>query len=327
MKTIIPERLRKGDTVGIVSPSGNVAKGKHKERTKQFMDGVKRLESWGLKVKYNKAVFAEHWYSGGTREQRIRDFNSIWKDPKVKMVIMSQGGYTANQTLDGIDYGMIRKNPKMFVGFSDGTTLVNAIYAKTGLMTYMGPDLMWTFGKPMDKAVEDNLRRTFFEGKVGEIKPNPDWKHRKDKKMKKPGWKCLRPGKASGTLVGGHVGVVCGNMLAGYFPDTKNKIMILEGTEGVDQTDWYLHAMRLNGSFNGLKGMILGFFDGSKLDGMKNQPSVPDVVLEATKDYKFPILQIAELGHNLPNFAFPIGGRVTIDAKKRFLSVDGRTAR
>jgi muramoyltetrapeptide carboxypeptidase len=222
---------------------------------------------------------------------------------------------------------MIKKNPKMFVGFSDGTTLVNAIYAKTGLMTYMGPDLMWTFGKPMDKAVEENLRNTFFEGKVGQLKPNSDWKHRKQKDLKKPRWKCIRPGKASGVLVGGHLGVVCGNILAGYFPETRGKILILEGTEEMAQLDWYLHAMRLNGAFDGLRGIVLGFFDGSEMVGMKNQPKISEVVLEATKGYKFPILEMSDLGHNIQNYAFPIGGRVTIDAKKKYLSVDGRTAK
>ncbi len=321
MKTIIPKRLHKGALVGIISPSGPVG-----DRKQQFQKGVQKLESWGLKVKYFESVFDQHYYSAGTRIQRAKEFNEMWRDPKVKMVMMAQGGFTANHILDAIDYEMIKKNPKMFVGFSDGTTLVNAIYARTGLMTYLGPDLMWTFGKPMSKAIEENIKKTFFDGQVGEIKPNLNWKH-KDKSKKRPGWKCIRKGNASGVAVGGHLAVVCGNILAGYFPNTKGKILLLEGTDEVAELDWYLYALKLHGVFNGLKGMVLGWFDESAMKAKEENRNVSEMVLEVTADYKFPILEINELGHNVEDYVYPVGGQITIDAAKKYLSVDGKTAK
>ena len=112
-----------------------------------------------------------------TRESRIKDFNEMWVDPEVKMILMSLGGYTANHLLDGIDYEMIKNNPKIFAGISDGTTLLSPIFAKTGLVTYHGPDLLFTFGQPITKQIRENILQTFFDGNVGKIKPNKNWQH------------------------------------------------------------------------------------------------------------------------------------------------------
>lgn len=319
MKTIIPKRLKKGDTVGIVSPSGRV-----RNRLGQFKRGVKKLKEMGLKVKYSKHVFDEYYYSAGTRDIRLNDFHRIWSDPKVKMVLMSQGGYTANQLLDGLDYGMIKKNPKIFAGISDGTTLLNAIYAKTGLVTYHGPDLMWTFGLSMPSLIEENIKKTFFEGKVELLAPNPKWKHEK-KKVKYKGWKCVRKGKASGTLVGGHIACLGGIMLSGYGPNMKNKILFLEGTDEIAELDWYFTTLKLNGVFKQIKGLILGWFDNHEAKHKNERREVADMVMEITKEYKFPILEVGELGHCIDNYVFPIGVSATIDAGRKQFSIDGKT--
>ncbi len=120
--TIKPKKLQRGDVVGIVSPSGPILP----ELKKYFEQGVWTLEEeFGLRVKYAERVFARYFYNAGTREERIKEFDEVWADPEVKMVLMSLGGYTANHLLDGIDYEMIKNNPKIFAGISDGTTASN----------------------------------------------------------------------------------------------------------------------------------------------------------------------------------------------------------
>ncbi len=214
MQTIKPKRLQKGDTVAIVSPSEPITK----DLREQFDGGVKALESFGLKVKLGNHVFDQYYYNAGTRENRIKDFNNMWKDPEVKMILMSQGGETANHLLDGIDYEMIRKNPKIFAGISDGTTLLNAIFVKTGLVTYHGPDLVWTFGRKMTEPFQENFIKTLFEGNVRQLVPNPNWIHQEKPELKYKGWRNLRSGKVSGVLVGGHTGCLMTTILAGYGP-------------------------------------------------------------------------------------------------------------
>lgn len=145
MEVILPKRLQKGDTVGVISPSGYIP-----EALRAECDRAREaLGALGLQIKMGTHAFDRHFYSAGTREARLEDFHALWRDPEIKMIVMSQGGDTANHLLDGIDYNMIRENPKIFAGFSDGTTLVNAIFARTGLATHYGPSFLWGFSRSM----------------------------------------------------------------------------------------------------------------------------------------------------------------------------------
>ena len=321
MDIIKPKRLEAGDTVGIISPSSYIA-----EHLRPDCDRARMaLKALGLNVKMGAHAFDRHFYNAGTREARLEDFHTLWRDPKVKMIMMSQGGDTANHLLNGIDYEMIRKNPKIFAGFSDGTTLVNAIFAKTGVVAYYGPSFLWGFSDLMGEVFVENFKKTFFEGHVGPLAPNLQWRHTEKKELVYSGWRSVRSGRASGTLVGGHSGCLITTMLAGYGPDFQDAILFLEGTESIAKIDRQFTALRLNGTFAKSKGLILGYCDnhGMKEEG-KNR-DVADMVLEATRGYNFPILEIGELGHKVENYTFPIGCRATIDADAKYLSIDDAT--
>src|SRR3989338_862757 len=321
MKIIKPKKLQKGDTVGIISPSGAI----RPKLQKQFYKGVAALESYGLKVKLGKHVFDQYYYSAGTEDVRIKDFNDVWRDPEVKMVLMSQGGYTANQLLDSIDYEMIKKNPKIFAGISDGTTLLNAIFAKTGLITYHGPDLLWTFGRKITDPFKQNFKKTFFDGNVGQFHENKNWTHQEKKDIKPIRWRCIRNGKAAGILMGGHSEALSEIMLAGYGPDFNNALLFLEGTNDIATLDLQFTALKLHGVFDKIKGLIIGWFENHELKEKERNREVADVILEVTRDYSFPILEIGELGHNVENYVLPIGCMATIDAGKKNFSIDEST--
>ena len=314
MRLIKPARLHIDDTVGVFSPSWPATQRRMLDR------GIEKLEDMGLRVKIADHALGKHYYSAGTREERLEDFHTLWKDPEVRMVLMSQGGCTASQLLDGIDYDMIRDNPKIFSGISDGTTLLNAIYARTGLVTFHGPDVIWTFGQKMTSQIEENVMRTFFESQPIELKPNMNWQHQVKLGVKYDGWKCLREGKATGRLVGGHIRVLVNTILAGYGPDFKGAMLFLEGTDSVARTHSFITALRLHGVFESIAGVILGWFDGSELEDNNLFRPVSEAFLEETKDYDFPVLEIGELGHNVENYVFPIGCNTTVDAtRKRIL--------
>ncbi|MBI3619545.1 LD-carboxypeptidase [Candidatus Roizmanbacteria bacterium] len=239
MKIIKPKKLQKGDAVGIISPSKPIAK----KLYRQFDVAVAALQEFGLKVKFGEHIFDQYFYSAGTRETRIKDFNKIWQDPEVKMILMSQGGQTANHLLDGIDYEMIKRRPKIFAGISDGTTLLNAIFSKTGLVTYHGPDF-------------------------------------------------------------------------------EDAILFLEGTDDIAHLDRQFTALKLNGVFGKISGLIIGWFEDHEMKDKDTDREVPDVILEVTKNYSFPILEIGELGHNVENYILPIGCTATIDADNKYFSID-----
>jgi muramoyltetrapeptide carboxypeptidase len=270
-------------------------------------------------------VFDRHFYSAGSRKARLEDFNDMWLDPEVKMILMSIGGSTAMQLLDGIDYGAIRRNPKIFAGISDGTTLLTAIHARTGLVAYHGPDLVFTFGLPMSEPIRENIHKTFFSGEVGQLSPNPHWKHLKPPDMEYRGWRCIREGKASGRLIGGHVRCLCATIFAGFELSFDGAILFLEGTDDVAMTDRFISALRVKGVFGRISSLVLGFFEGASLEEKDLNRPMADMISEITQEYSFPILEIGELGHNVENYVFPIGCRATMDAGGKYLSIDERT--
>jgi len=324
MKTIKPKKLQKGDTVAIISPSSAVPE----EFKKNFNSGVKFLEGLGLKVKIGKNVFKRHYYSAGTVKERLNDIHEAFGDKKIKAIIMSIGGSTANNLLDGLDFELIKRNPKIFLGISDGTTLLNPIFSKTGLVTFHGPDLIFTFGLPMSKVIKKNLIKTLFDGNVGELCPNPNWKglDELNKNEKYHGWQCVRKGKASGKLIGGNITCLTNLDNTKFRPNYKNKILFLEAYElNIEELDMLFTHFRQTKVFDEINGLILGHFYGSRMQDKKQDRKVSEVILEITKNYSFPILEIGELGHNVENYIFPIGCKVTIDSNKKYFSIDKKT--
>lgn len=319
MNVIKPARLHIGDTVGVFSPSWPV------DKRQKFDQGVEKLKSLGLKVKLAEHTFSQRYYCAGTQEERLQDFHTLWADPEVRMVLMSQGGSTANQLLDDIDYDLLRRDPKILSGISDGTTLLNAVHAKTGLVTYHGPDVIWTFGLEMTPQVERNIMSTFFDGKSIELEPNENWRHQLKPDIKYTGWRCLREGKATGKLVGGNIRTLANTILAGYGPDFEDTILFLEGTDNVARTHSFITALRLRGVFDSVVGVILGWFDESELEEKELSRPVSEVFLEETKGYDFPILEIGEIGHNVENYVLPIGCKATVDATRKRISIDEST--
>ena len=324
MKIIKPKKLQKGNTVAIVSPSSAIPN----EFKKNFNNGIKFLENLGLKVKIGKNVFKRHYYSAGTVKERLSDIHEAFRNKKIKAVIMSIGGSTANNLLDGLDFELIKRNPKIFLGISDGTTLLNPIFSKTGLITYHGPDLIFTFGLPMSVVIRKNLIRTLFEGNVGKLCPNPDWKglDKLNKNEKYHGWQCIRKGKANGKLIGGNIGCLRNLDNTKFRPNYKNAILFLEAySPNIEKLDQLFTHFRQTKVFNEINGLILGHFYSSRMKDKSKDRKVSDVILEITKNYSFPILEIGELGHNVENYIFPIGCKATIDADKKYFSIDEKT--
>jgi len=324
MQIIKPKKLQKGDTVMIVSPSGGVPE----ELKGQFNNGIKFLKSLGLKVKIGKNALGRYFYSSGTIRERLSDIHEAFADKSVKAVIMSIGGNTANSLLNGLDFDLIKKNPKIFMGISDGTTLLDPIFSKTGLVTYHGPDLIFTFGQPISPIIKENIIKTLFEGKVGQLHPNMGWKGldvlNKDEKYQ--GWQCVRKGVAKGRLIGGNITCLENLDHTKFRPDYNKAILFLEAygikTEELDMVFMHFQQAKV---FNEINGLVLGHFYGSHMEDKKQDRAVKDVILEVTKDYSFPILEVGEIGHNVENYIMPIGCQATIDAERKYFAIDKET--
>lgn len=317
MKIIKPARLRHGDIVGIISPSQNIL-----DKKDRLEKGVSFLEKeLGLRVKIGKNALKKYFYSAGTPQERAEDLHEMFKEPKAKAVFMSMGGETANEVLELLDFNLIRKNPKIFAGMSDGTTLLAPITEKTGLVTFYGPDVIYTFGQKMRKEIKQNIIQSWFEGNVKELKTIKNFKRDDNQKPIKSAWQCLRKGKAEGQLIGGYLEIICLLIATKRLSDFKNKILFLENMSDSPTVHALFQTLKLAGVFNQISGLILGFFPDAQPGTEKYRP-VGKIILEVTKGYKFPILQINELGHMVENYVFPNGIKTELDAtnkKIRFL--------
>lgn len=289
--------------VGLVSPSSPITP----DLEERLSRGIETLERLGLRVKFGKHARDRYFYSAGTASDRAADFNEMWADPEVAMLLMTLGGPTANHLLDGIDFQSFEHSPKIFAGMSDGTTLLTAIHARAGIVTFHGPDLLFGFGRPMTRRSEEHLRALLMNGEYGPIPCTQT---------------ALREGRASGPLVGGHVGILIMTMFAGYAPDLRGAILFLEGTEQIHILDRQLTALRLHGVFDRIAGLVIGHFEGHEPPDVASYRSPADVVLEVTRGYDFPIIEIEELGHNVENVVLPIGVMSTIDTARSWFSLD-----
>ncbi len=291
---MIPKRLKKGDTIGIVSPSAPVSQ----DLKDQFEEGQNFLKNLGFNIKLGEDVFENNNGSLVTPEEKANDINSMFADEDVAAIICSQGGETANSVLPLLDFDIIKSNPKILLGISDITVLLNAIYYKTGLVTFHGNDILWGFGKNPTTYDKQEFKRRL-------IKNNPEIKFNSE-------WVCVREGVAEGELIGGNLS--CLNKLAGteYFPNFGGKVLFLEsfgGSSSPDEVEGELYHLKQLGVFEKIKGLWLGHYSH------ESEITYEEIMARVVKGYSFPVLACDDFGHNTPNTIIPIGARAELDAK------------
>ena len=301
---LIPPRLKDGDTVGIVSPSMPV----RREQMPHFDAGVACLQELGFSVLVGEHVFSTMWKHGASPQEKADDINRMFADKTVRAIICSQGGDTANACLPYLDWDCIRANPKIFTGISDITVLLNAIYHKTGLLTFHGNDLIWGFGRePQEYDLSEFVNR-LMSGVIGSV---PACGERM----------AVRSGVAEGRLLGGNIR--CLLKLAGtpYFPDFDGAILFLEALHATPESSEaaFQHLKQL-GVFDKLRGVIIGYIYSMQKEG--NPDSQMEGVLDrVTAEYDFPILKVNDFGHNHSNTVLPVGARVRMDTEQLSLSI------
>ncbi len=316
---IKPAKLTPGDTVGICSPSGTIA---HKQTLfKQAIATFK--QATGLNVVVAPNASNQHHYSAGTAAERLADFHALVANPAIQAILFSAGGDTAIDLVDQLDYDLMTKNPKIIAGISDATTLLSAITAKTGLITFLGLELLdfATHDKPYELAY---LKKAWFEGTIGEIKDNPHWCDLKDTPTNYKQWQTIRAGSAEGRLIGGNSESFMQLLDTPYELFFPESILFLETyklpKKKIHKT---LMQLRLRHVFEKINGIIIGYClecDDPAILG--NEQSLADLVLEATTGYNFPIIHIGEMGHCVENALQPLGAQIQIDATNLQISLD-----
>lgn len=321
MPTIYPSKLVKGDTIGIVSPSSPVAA----FCPRRLDRGVKELEMRGFQVTLGRYVSERYKHTAGTVQQRIEDLHEMFMNDEIKAIICTIGGLNSNQLLEHLDYDLIKAHPKIFMGFSDITALLNAIYAKTGLVTFLGPAVLPQFGEfggTMAYTWEYFEKALLLGGEV-KVEESKEWtdeftpwdKEDDRQRVMKPneGIKILKSGKASGTMVGGNIGTFLLLNGTSYMPNLQDVILCIEEDEVETPAtiDRFFMQLRHIGVFEKIKGMLIGRFNDKV--GFKKEDSLEDIVLAATDGYNFPILYDLDFSHTDPMITIPLGGKCDMD--------------
>lgn len=318
---IFPPKLRAGSTLRVVAPSCSmstlsfVTKGFLKKAEKCFAE-------WGITVSYGKHVMEKDVLETSSIASRVKDLHDAFKNPSVHLIHCIRGGFSSNQLLEYLDYDLIRKHPKILCGFSDITALGNAIYAKTGLVTYSGPSFYsFGFSKGMDYTFESFARCLFTQAPMSVAASKKcvttHWFPKQKEPMRRnPGYWIIHPGKAEGTIVGGNLCTL--NLLQGteYMPDIRGSILFLEDDyESLPHTfDRNLQAMIHLPAFKDVRGIVIGRFQSASTMSRK----LLEHIIGTKKELKhLPVLANADFGHTQPMMTFPIGGHVTMDLSRQ----------
>ena len=295
---IKPPALKPGDTVAISSPAGAVWE---EAQVEKFAGIVKSL---GLEVKTGQTLQEKYGYFAGSDELRAKELMSFFADKEVKAIFCMKGGWGCARLLDKLDYEMIRQNPKVLMGFSDITSLLLAINARTGLVTFHGP----VGNSGWNEFSVDYIRRVLMStDKFVYSYPSVD----NDKPY------VITPGQASGRLAGGNLTVLAGIIGSGYLPEWKNKILFLEeAKEEPYSIDRMLTQLKLAGVLSSISGFIFGKCVKCLAEEPHKAFLFKEVLEQHIKPLGIPAYYGAMIGHIENKYTLPIGIDAQMDAGK-----------
>lgn len=299
-----PKALKKGDTIGLITPASAVSR-------QAFEKAVQNLEDMGFVVKYTENMSVRKGFLAGTDQQRLDDLHQMFSDPNIDGIVCARGGYGSGRLLPNINYDLIKANPKVLVGYSDITALLYGIHQKTGLVCFHGPVGASEYSEFTDKSFEQVL----MKAKAPKFERPKEWEENKD-----PAFQFLPiiEGNAEGALVGGNLSLMCSLMGTPYDIGFKDKIVFIEEIgESPYRVDRMLTQLLNSGKLIQAKGIAMGVFRGCE-----TKPDDPDFALSTSlenvlKDrfgnMNIPVLYGLPIGHIDDNATLPFGVLAELD--------------
>lgn len=332
MDAIRPRALRPGDTIGIVSPSwfGGETFVPRAER------GIRTIESLGLRVKVAPHAFNNAGHVSDTARNRADELHAMFADPSIAGIFCTIGGDHSNQLLPLLDWDLIRRNPKVFLGASDTTVLNVAIWSRTGLVTFNGPSLLteWAEFPGMPALSVDSATRLLALAEpFGPLRAVNEWTDeflhwetgqdttRRRHHLPGEGWRWIEAGKASGTLVGGCLESLEHVHGAPWWPELDGAILFIETSEdcaGPEAADSMLMDYGNIGVFDQIAGLLVARPYGMNA---KNRERFLAIVEERTAKFAFPVVADMDFGHTSPQRTIPVGVAARIDGERRSVEV------
>lgn len=298
-----PGRLKPGDLVELVAPASATFETMDLEIAKES------LEALGLKVRIAGHLLDRHGYLAGQDRDRAADINRSFADPSVKAVLPIRGGWGSSRLLPYLDFDLIRRNPKVVLGFSDITALLLSIHARTGLVTFHGPNGMGQW----DEFSVGWVRRVLFEAEAVTME-NPrergDFIVQTEHRIQ-----TITPGVARGRMLGGNLTVLTAIIGSPYLPDWEGSILFLEDVgEDLYRVDRMMTTLKLAGVLDRIRGLVFGTCSECEPGQGYGSLTLEEIFNDHIKPLKVPAWHGAMIGHRMPQFTIAEGIEMEIDA-------------
>lgn len=304
---IRPKRLASGDTVALVAPAS---------ATFQAMDvdiARESLQALGLNVKVGRHLMERHGYLAGADKDRAADLNGFFADAGVNALLPIRGGWGSSRVLPYLDFDVIRRNPKIVLGYSDITALLLSIHAKTGLITFHGPNGMGRW----DAWSVEYLKRVLFDGESVTMENPKSMTERNSLVQIENRVRTLTPGTARGRLLGGNLTVLTTILGSPYVPSWDGAILFLEDVgEDLYRVDRMFTQLKLVGALEKIRGFVFGTCSECGPGEGFASLTLEEILADHITPLGVPAWFGAMIGHQTPQWTLPVGGEVEIDAAK-----------
>lgn len=306
-----PKALQAGMTVGLVAPASNALENRDIEFS------IELLQSFGYKVSAAKHLYQRTQYLAGTDQQRAADLNGMYSDRSVDAIFCLRGGYGSARLLPLLDYAQIAKHPKILLGYSDITAVLNAIYQRTGQITFHGPMVSQNF-------TEYSLREYRKVLVIGEaptlLASAPKFETSAGRVEHRNRVTHIRGGRAKGRLLGGNLTLLCHLLGTPFEPDFRDKILFLEEIGEVPyRIDRMLTQLWLAGKLQQLAGLVFGKFTDAEASA--NSFSLEEVIRARCENLDIPVVRGLMIGHVDDQAVIPIGAMAELDGDSGTLTL------
>ncbi len=292
---IKPNALKPGDSVAVVAPAAAIER-EYLER------GVNVLASMGYRVKVSQRVLARSGILAGDDRERANELGEYFADPEVKAIFSARGGYGCGRLLPLLDFKAMARTPKIFVGFSDATFILNALVDFAGMVSFHGPMVAMDFARGLSPRSLEHMQ-DLLGGKLGGFELEAR--------------ETMHPGRAQGEVIGGCLSVLVATIGTPYQPRFNGRILFLEDTgEKAYRIDRMLVQLRQSGALGRVAGIVFGAIRA--IDGNEQETRlIARFASEQTAGLGCPVLYGVEAGHGTENFTIPFGVVARIDSAAR----------
>lgn len=300
---ILPPKLKKGDLIGLVTPGSSV-------KEEQLNECIQKLEEMGFRTTYMDSVLSEYGYFAGKDQERADELMEMFSRDDVDAIWCVRGGYGSIRILDLLDYELIRKNPKVFIGYSDITALLTAIYQETGLVTFHGPVGTSDFNRFSMRS----MKKVLMEGESPYKYP-----YKRDRGTRNnPEYDryTLTGGEAEGILIGGNISVLDSIIGTDFEPDFENKIVYLEDIgEKTYRIDKMVFHLLSGTNLKQAAGIVMRVFEDCNVN---EEPtlSLKEALDDLLLPLGIPVSYGLSFGHIKRMLTIPTGIRAAMDADR-----------